>query len=127
MDLQDFVKETMLQIGKGAIKAHKELSDLGGLIPDTDMEILGDKDVSFIYDKVKVNGSHIQRMIVNVDFDVAVTISESSKKNIGGNLTVASLFSLAKKSENNNETSAISRIKFTLPLVLPKTNSNKIE
>lgn len=91
------------------------------------MEVPESSPVKTVYDDSVVNGQHVQRLVIDVDFDIAVSVNESNTDTIGGGLTVASFFSAGGNSENKNESSAVNRIKFRLPLVLPKTNSKKAD
>lgn len=127
MNLEDFVKQTLLQISNGAIQANDQLTKTGGLIPDTDMDVPESTPVKTVYDGTIVNGRHVQRLVIDIDFDIAVSVNESNTDTIGGGLTVASFFSAGTNSENKNESTAVNRIKFRLPLVLPKTNSKKAD
>lgn len=127
MDIETFIKETLIQISNGAIKANNELQKLGGLIPDTDMSLPKNESIKTLYDETMVNGRHVQRLVIDVDFDIAVSVNETNIDAIGAKLSVASIFSAGGNSENKNESSAINRMKFRLPLVLPKTNSKKAD
>ena len=63
-------------------------------------------------------GDH--RLVIDVDFDVAITAYESEGANGGAGLKVVGLFNAGGSVESKTENQTISRIKYTLPLVLTK-------
>ena len=113
MDLKEFTKQTLVQIVEGAAEANKALGKYNAFIPDTNM-----------YNKNEcyygVDDDKVQRKVINVDFDVAITATESEGANGGANLKVASFLNLGGGAESKTENQTISRIKYTLPLVLAK-------
>lgn len=113
MDLKDFTKQTLIQIVEGAAEANEVLGKHNAFIPDTN--IYNKDECYYAVDKEK-----IKRKIVTVDFDVAITATESEEANGGASLKVASLLCLGGGTENRTENQTISRIKYTLPLVLAK-------
>ncbi|MBQ5606519.1 MAG: hypothetical protein IIU87_04830, partial [Prevotella sp.] len=62
------------------------------------------------------------RHVIDVDFDVAITATETEGNEGGGGLKVAGLLSFGGNSENRVENQTISRVKYTIPLVLDITN-----
>ena len=60
------------------------------------------------------------RYVLEVDFDVAITATETEGKNGGANLKVALLISLDAGAESTVANQIVSRVKYTLPLVLAK-------
>lgn len=107
MNLQEFTKETLVQIVYAVNEAKGELSKVNAKTPNN----------------VIANGHHImddktKEHVIVVDFDVAIT-TETTKENKGGvGLQVASLnFGGKFGHKDNNQT--FSRVKFSLPLVLP--------
>ncbi|MBQ3535189.1 MAG: hypothetical protein IJA57_00355 [Alistipes sp.] len=113
MDLKEFTKQTLVQIVEGAAEANKALGKHNAFIPDTNM-----------YNKNEcyyaVDDDKVQRKVISVDFDVAITATESEGANGGASLKVASLLCLGGETENKTENQTISRVKYTLPLVLAK-------
>ena len=112
MDLKEFTKQTLVQIVEGAAEADSQLSELGSFVPTT---CTGNHTTRFIKDK-----EGFPRLVIEVDFDVAITATESEGGNGGASLKVASLLSLGGGVESKTENQTISRIKYTLPLVLAK-------
>lgn len=60
------------------------------------------------------------RLVIDVDFDVAITASESEGANGGAGLKVAGIFNAGGSVESKSENQTVSRIKYSLPLVLVK-------
>lgn len=107
MDLKEFTKQTLMQIVEGAAEANAELSN-GAYIP---YHVPNNSKGRYIYD----DGANV----VDVDFDVAITVTESEGVNGGGGLKVA-ILNIGAGIESKAENQTISRIKYTLPLVLAK-------
>ena len=112
MDLKEFTKEALIQIVEGALDANFKLSELEAFVPYSNF---GGTDATYVVDKDK-----IKRLVVNVDFDVAITTTESEGTNGGVSLKVASLLNIGGGGESKTENQIVSRIKYTLPLVLSK-------
>ena len=104
MELKKFISQSFKEIAEGVLEAQNELKHTDAIIN--------------AFDQVKLR---------NIEFDIATTTTNSSEK--GGGLSaqviVASIDAGGKKTKTN---SSISRIKFTVPVVLPNaTKVNKGE
>jgi hypothetical protein len=88
MDLKEFVKETLTQIGDGLKESNEYINES--------------------------NNGFIRNDLVNVKFDVAVTTSEEDKTGVGGKLSVANLISIGGKEENTNQNTNFSRVQFSV-------------
>ena len=116
MELDEFVTATLVGISKGVEEASKQLKD--------STTIINPRNLSFNYSReapiVLKNSieSEVPRLLEKIEFDVAVTVSDGTGTNgkIGISVGVLSLGSQGK-SESSNST--ISRIKFSVPMVLP--------
>lgn len=112
MDLKEFTKQALVQIVKGIEEANLELESNGCEIVTKGIRYAAGQDFKYVYE----NGAHI----IDVDFDVAITATESEGSNGGAGLKVVSLFNMGGYTENKIENQTISRIKYTLPLTLEK-------
>ena len=112
MDLKEFTKQTLVQIVEGVAEADSQLSEVGSFVPITNF---GNTTATFARDN---NGT--PRLVINIDFDVAITAIETEGVNGGGGLKVAGFFNAGSSAESKTENQTISRIKYTLPLVLAK-------
>ena len=111
MDLKEFTKQTLVQIVEGAAEANEALEKHNAFIPDTN---LYNKDECYY----TVDKEKIKRKVINVDFDVAITATECEGTNGGASLKVASFLNMGGGAESKTENQTISRIKYTIPLVL---------
>ena len=112
MDLKEFTRQALVQIVEGASEANMELSQLNSFIPYTNF---GNSNATYVKDEDRVSS-----LVINVDFDVAITATESEGANGSTGLKVASLLNIGGGIESKIENQTISRIKYTLPLVLSK-------
>lgn len=112
MQLDEFVKNSLVQIAKGVSDAGKKVFELGGSVNPQDNAIVGGSKVP-----IDVQPS-------NIDFDVAVIVTDSGSSEAGGQLKIASLVSFGGKMENAESYQQTSRIKFSIPMRLPKDNQN---
>ena len=113
MNVKEFTKETLKQI----VEAIHELNSqedglsipLGGIIGE---------GVQFLADKKGKTKS-----LIKVEFDIAVTVSETTEKSGGGNANLCVL-KLDGDYSKSNQNQNVSRVKFMLPLSIKKSNNN---
>jgi hypothetical protein len=106
MNLQEFVSESLNQITEGVASAKKNHGDY--VAP----ELSGGDD--------RPKGQLVTmgwKPAFLVEFDVAVTASESSSAGGGGGLKVLSVVSLEGGGKRSIENSSVSRVKFSVPIV----------
>jgi hypothetical protein len=115
MKLQEFVSETLREIIAGVKEAQASAQDNGALVNAAENRARDkDKHVS-----IRVGpGREITVPIRDIDFDVAVTTSDTSETQAGGGIMVAG-FGLGAKGKSDTLNSCVSRVKFTVPLALP--------
>jgi hypothetical protein len=109
MNLREFVSTVLTDIINGVRDAQEE----AGKSPDSGAIVAPG---TYLYpDGTPEEGSRPQ----NVEFDVAVTSEEgkSSKKGLG--IVVASI-GIGAQGQSEAKSSSVSRIKFIIPLVLPR-------
>ena len=104
MNLQQFVTETLRQISLGVAEARGADQRIAPPIG------LGDDDPKIL------RTLHDSRGVFLVDFDVAISASESSEKGGGGGITVLSVASVKGEAKRTIENSSVSRVKFSVPL-----------
>lgn len=109
MDLKEFTKETITQIVSAVCESNNLISDVGASIP-TDR---------FHGSQASTGSRNGEKNIINVEFDVAVSAVESTNVGGGAGIKVVA-FSIGAGANSQNENSTLSRVKFTLPLVLPE-------
>jgi Trypsin-co-occurring domain 2 len=101
MQLREFIKSSLLDIIYAVQDAQREIDGKGS-----------GAAIAFKHE------SHEQGHRVEVDFDVAVTASAGAKAGGGGGINVVAL-KIGASGETVTENTAVSRIKFTLPVHLP--------
>jgi hypothetical protein len=116
MELSDFVARSLSDIVEGVEKAQSSASESGAAI---------NPQVSRIFAKSQTGGTNLALgwtktggLIHLVEFDVAVTAAEG-KKTKGGIGVIAGVFALGSQGESHESNSAISRIKFKVPISFP--------
>lgn len=114
MDIKYFIKESLLQIVDGITEANKALETKGASIPTTGVAGEG-VWWTFVKDGKDSHTRHAMR----IDFDLAVTVSQSDNLKAGGGISIASFLNAGATSENGSQSESVSRIKYTIPLELP--------
>jgi hypothetical protein len=111
MKLQEFVKETLREIIAGVQEAQTYAATTGARInPDED--------------HARANTSYIDTSdggiapIKEIDFDVAVTSTDTTEAQAGAGIFVAAL-GIGAKGKSDTLNSCVSRIKFSVPIALP--------
>lgn len=117
MDLKEFTKETLVQIVQGVNEANIELRKHNAY-------------VTYRILKSEAGNSHVDRShsitnAVNVDFDVAVTTTETDATRGGGGIQVVQFLRGGIESSNIIENQSNSRIKYSIPLVLGEDHPAK--
>ena len=108
MKLKDFVAETLKEIIDGVIEAQKHYSANGGVINSGDIE----------GPKVGTD-RHTGVPLQSVEFDVAVTTTEGTETKGGIGVFVGPI-GLGSQGKSDSANSSVSRIKFSIPVILPK-------
>ena len=111
MELKTFVAETISQIVEGVAEAQERCKGRGALV------------------NPRVAGNYVQRDELwagdgsapaqFVEFDVALTATEGTGTK-GGIGVIVGAFTLGSSGQSQAERSASSRVKFSVPLVLPE-------
>jgi len=112
MDLRDFVKNTLTQIVDGVIDAEKELGEKGASVNPVggyfDQKQLGRRPWSFK-----------DGITETVEFDVALTNAEKEGTSGGIGVLLGSI-NLGAKGSSEESISSVTRIKFSVQILLPK-------
>ena len=111
MELKEFVKTAIQDITNAVSELQSELKNGSIFSPSMPSAIAN----STVMDPD--NGS-INRKISNIDFDVALTVGDSGTIESGGKVGIQ-IFSAKIGGENKSHTENVSRITFTIPVVLP--------
>jgi len=116
MELKDFIKETITQIVEGVVEAQEQINKHGAEI--------NPKKVQFR--EAGQNNYYNSGKPQAVEFDIGLTSIKKTGSSEGIGVFLGSV-SLGKKNEEGDEHTAISRIKFSLPLVLPSGEGEHLD
>lgn len=122
MDLKDFVKESLVQISLGINEANEALAGTGAMI--NPLHVIINSEKSQAYGRTGQSGSYKadSRIVERVEFDVAVVAEKGEQTNAGIKLAIATIgLGAGGQSEKSNRSE--SRIKFSIPVVLPGVDS----
>jgi hypothetical protein len=114
MELKDFVRETIQQIVEGVSEAQSSIEEKGAIINPS--------GIKFFKDGKWSNYHHA--MPQNVEFDVGLTAIDKSGSSEGIGVFLGSV-NLGKKNDSGTENVAVTKVKFSVPLVLPQGVSLK--
>ena len=107
MNLEEFIKESISNIVRGVECSQKELEKTNAVINPSTINEKG-----FIDNRGR-------RKVVNVQFDVAVTIENIDEGKKGFKIAFADILSLGANSQEKTANQVISRIAFEIPILLP--------
>lgn len=110
MELRDFISSTLTQLIDGISNAQEYAQSKGAKINPVDK-------FSSNFDKMSRTEGKLELVHI-IDFDVAVTVSENKQLQGGIGIVVPEL-SIGYQSSINNQKSAVSRIQFSIPVILP--------
>lgn len=114
MELSEFVKQSLTQIVSGVKACQEEIRSQGGYVnPAVFASAPGNTSTTHFG---SVDDGH---NVLLVDFDVAVTVTDTIEGAAGGKLSVASFFKVEAGGKGSTASEATSRIKFKVPLALP--------
>lgn len=114
MELQEFIKTALTEIVAGVADASNQAESFGGSVGS--MELYG-----YIKEN-KVLTNENNKPIAMVDFDIALAeVSGTDTK--GGIGVYLGAVGLGSHGASHGETSSHSRIKFSVPVILPDANS----
>lgn len=114
MDLKEFTKETLVQIVQGVEEANSELVEKHALV--TSHAVKNGNNIFMDEDYVNA---------IEVEFDVAVTVTETGGTKGGGGIKVAQVLHGGVETSKSSENQSISRVRFALPLVLNNEKPEK--
>lgn len=111
MELKEFIKTTLADITDAVSELQEELTNGAIVSPSMPTPIANITVIDPQNDKV-------YRAISKIDFDVAVTVGGTDKVEAGGKVGIQ-IFSAKIGGDNEKHTENVSRITFSIPVVLP--------
>jgi len=118
MDLKDFVTNSLSQIAEGIIGANNALSDTDAIVNPAEIVVNSGNSRAYGRTRSPTLQEDPTRVVEKVEFDVAVTVQEGESTNAGIKVSVMSI-GLGASGESSSTSGSQSRIKFTVPMVLP--------
>lgn len=114
MDLDEFVKQTLVHISRGVKESQEEVRNLGGF-SNPAVYASGSAAAQGIHFGDAGNG----HSVLLIDFDVAVTAVDSAEGGGKGKISVVKMFSAEAGGKVSTVNETTSRIQFKVPLALP--------
>jgi len=112
MEIKDFIKGSLTEIVDAIIEFNEDMDDKNVFVPSSNFTVNKD-NFQYAYDK---KGKPY--LIRDVEFDISVNVSEGKDDKGKFSLQIAGVNLSAGKSNEINNT-AINRMKFSIPIVLP--------
>ncbi len=118
MDLQEFVKMSVVQICKGIQDANDELAESTAMVNPLNIIVNTESSQGYARTISARPERKDSRVVDKIQFDVAVTTEAGEQGKAGAKLSIASVgFGAEGKIESSNKSE--SRIKFSIPMVFP--------
>lgn len=121
MELKEFIKETLSQIIEAVSETQEKYKGKKVLIcPD---DIQGKEGNNYIDNEKRYSIYNRITKVQNIEMDIAISVSEKegSKSGIG----IAKIINAGISSESASQNASVSKIKFSIPLVLPTSNTRE--
>ena len=114
MQLNEFVRDVLVQIAQGVRDADTKVAEAGGVASSATQ--LGPASAAReTHFATLENGAPV----FLVDFDVAVSVSEATEGGANAALRIATIFSAGAGTKGEETTATVSRVRFKVPLALP--------
>lgn len=113
MELKDFIDNALTQIMEGVGSAQKKIDEFGGVI---NPQMHGGKQVQLGLLYTSEGSASI------VKFDVALSVIEGTDTKAGISV-LGGAVNLGASGQTTNENSVVSRLEFSVPIVLPASQA----
>ena len=121
MELKDFVKETLVQVIGGIVEAQNVIRSTG-LSAEIAPQLRNNRETLEKQGKSISNSGHVAHQL---DFDIAVTVSEKTQTQGGIAIAIAGVIGLGGHGKSEAGDVTASRIKFSVPIVFPYPAAQK--
>ena len=108
MKLSEFVKETINSVVSGVVLSQKDLEKTNAII-----------NPSTIDENGFISLNYGNKRVINISFDVAVTVDNIEGDEAGIKVSVANFFSGKVGGETKTAIQNVSRVSFEIPVLLP--------
>jgi hypothetical protein len=116
MNLDDYVRATLLAIMRGVVDAQKD-QEVGGHVGRSPAGTQG----------LSVSNDGHGNTVSMVEFDVATTVEETSGAEGGVGIKVVSLFNAKAGGRTEVSSSGVSRVTFRVPISIPRPGEQKAD
>ena len=120
MDLENFVASSLAQIARAIKQAQEDAASTGAWINPAGAGLPGRDSIP-----VEIEAG-IFAWVHNVEFDVALTVNDTQEANAGAKVQIFAA-SLGGGGAVKYENNAVSRVKFSVPVVWPPTRREERE
>jgi len=120
MDLKEFVREALVQVTSGVREAQDQVREKGGYVNPSVVSSASGQPEATHFGTLN-SGQNVLLM----EFDVAVTATDSTEGGAGAKLAVASVFSIQAGGKGTSGSESTSRIRFKVPFALPLDAESK--
>jgi hypothetical protein len=110
VELRDFISNALTQLIDGMVSAQEYAQTKGAVINPAERFMSNFEKMS--------RTEHNQKLVNVIEFDIAVTVAENKQLKGGIGIIVPEI-SLGYQGLINNQKNAISRISFSIPVILP--------
>ncbi len=111
MELKEFIKTAVSDITNAVSELQTELNN-GAIISPSMPSPIANNTI------IDPENKKCNRQISKIDFDVAITVGSSDKNEVGGGVGIQ-IFSAKIGNDNEEHKENVSRITFSIPVVLP--------
>lgn len=118
LTLQDFIRETLVQITNGISEANKALAGTGARVNPKNIAPTSVAGAQF-FGRLETGDYQHPPLVHAIRFDVAVHASESSQKAGGLGIVVAAV-AIGGKTKSDVAATSESRIQFEIPMLYPE-------
>lgn len=118
MDLRNFIKETLIQLTQGIEDAADELNDSSAIVNPRHFLTAGGTTDSQVYGFLGDEKDSSRQVVQRIDFDVAVSVAAGTETKGGLGIMVGAI-ALGSHGKSDSTNTSQSRIRFSVPLVLP--------
>ena len=118
MDLSTFIRESLVQIARGIEEANANLAGTTAKVNPRGIVPSAKGDTKFYGYLNESNEEKYMRVVQEIEFDVAVHATEGTETKGGIGIMVGTI-GLGSHGKSQAGSSSESRLKFTIPMVLP--------
>jgi len=121
MNLQQFIKETLVQITQGIVEADEAVAAIGAAVNPKDVVHNNQSSGPYGYYAEDKRGNY-RRAVEAIEFDVVVIVKEGTETKGGIGIQVG-MIGVGSAGKTDKGSSSESRIKFSVPMLIPNSKN----